>query len=141
MEWSVNWDKPYFTGKEKLLKIKEKGPERRLMGFVASDDAIDIENESPVLVKEKVIGKVTTANYGYTVEESIGYCLIESGHAKNGEKVMVKTGGQTVEVTLCDRVFYDPQRLRINAKMDMGNLKQQNSRAYLEERSCQRQII
>lgn len=37
-----------------------------------------------------------------------------------------------MEVTLCDRVFYDPQRLRINAKMDMGNLKQQNSRAYLE---------
>ncbi|MCB6570405.1 dihydrodipicolinate synthase family protein [Eubacterium limosum] len=132
MEWSVNWDKPHFTGKEKLLKIKENGPARRLMGFVASDDTIDIENESPVWVKEKVIGKVTTANYGYTVEESIGYCLIEAGHAQNGGKAVVKTGGQNVEITLCDRVFYDPQRLRINAKMDMGNLKHQNSRAYLE---------
>ena len=136
MEWSIKWDKPHFIGKEKLTAIRDKGAARRLMGFVAADSDIDIENESPVKVKGRVIGKVTTANYGYTVEKSIGYCLIDAKHAENGSQAVVETEGKEVEITLCDRVFYDPQRLRINAKMDMGNLKLQNTKSYLEGREA-----
>ena len=107
MEWSVAWDKPKFIGKEKLIKVKEEGPERKLIGFVADTSDVDIENDSLVKIKDRVIGRVTTANYGYTVEENIGYCLIESQYAQEGSRVSVVIGDDEIEITLCDRIFYD----------------------------------
>ncbi len=133
MEWSVAWDKPKFIGKEKLIKVKEEGPERKLIGFVADTSDVDIENDSLVKIKDRVIGRVTTANYGYTVEENIGYCLIESQYAQEGSRVSVVIGDDEIEITLCDRVFYDRDRNRINAKSVPMNFNMEDTKSYLRK--------
>ncbi len=137
MEWTVDWDKKTFIGKDELEKVKKSGPARLLMGFVADNPDIDIENQSVVLVDNKKVGVVTTANYGYTVEESIGYCLIDSDYAQIGRKAVIVTGEQKVQVTLCDRVFYDKERVRINAKARPMNLKDHETRSYLRRLKVQ----
>lgn len=114
--WSVKWDKPFFIGQEKLKEIKKKGVTRKLKGFVADTDEIDIENGSPVKLGDQVIGKVTTANYGYSVEKSIGYCLIDAARAENGTRVTIEAPLGAIEATIGDRVFFDPERVRINAE-------------------------
>lgn len=131
MEWSVNWDKAKFIGKEQLLKIKEEGPRRKLMGFVADTDEADIENESLVKVDGKVIGKVTTANYGYTVEKYIGYCLVEAKYAKIGNKASIESDEGKIGITFCDRVFYDRERSRIHAKPASLHIPKENTKEYL----------
>jgi aminomethyltransferase len=116
--WSVKWDKHFFIGQEKLLEIKEKGVSRRLKGFICRDnDEVDIENGSPVLANGRVIGRVTTANYGYTVGGSIGYCLLEVAQAVNGAEVTIASSGRPVTAEICDRVFYDLERIRVNAEI------------------------
>lgn len=132
MERSVKFYKPYFIGQEKLLEIKGEGIKRKLMGFTADEDDIDIENESLVYADGKVIGKVTTANYGYTVEKSIGYCLVDSRYATLDQKAVVVTNGTEAGITLCDRVFYDQGRTRINAKREICDIKIPDTRAYLQ---------
>lgn len=134
MGWSVKWDKD-FIGKKALEKVKTAGITRKLMGFAAENDDIDIENESPVKIKGKVVGKVTTANYGYTVEKSIGFCLLDAKVAEMDTKALVETGGEEVEITLCNRVFYDAERKRVNAVQSVGNLVFESTRDFLENRT------
>ncbi|MCG8637080.1 MAG: dihydrodipicolinate synthase family protein, partial [Desulfobacterales bacterium] len=134
MGWSVKWDKS-FIGKKALEKVKKAGITRKLMGFTAANDEIDIENESEVLVKGKTVGKVTTANYGYAVEKSIGYCLVDVKAAEDGTQAVVKTGGEEVAITLCNRVFYDPERKRVNAVQNIGSLTFESTRDFLENRT------
>ena len=134
MGWSVKWDKK-FIGKKALEKVKKAGITRKLMGFVAANDGIDIENESPVKIKGKVVGKITTANYGYTIGKSIGYCLVDVQAAVIDTKAVVETGGEAVEITLCDRVFYDAERTRGKAVQGMGTLTFEGTRDFLENRT------
>ena len=114
--WSVKWDKPFFVGQKKLLEIKKQGVTRRLKGFVCADDEVDIENNSPVSIGGRVVGRVTTANYGYTVEKSIGYALVEAAQAIDGAEVIITAAGREVKAVLGERVFYDKQRVRVNAE-------------------------
>ena len=134
MGWSVNWDKE-FLGKAALEKVKKVGITRKLMGFIAENGEIDIEMESPVKIKGKVVGKVTTANYGYTVEKSIGYCLLDVKAAEEGATLIVDNGGTDVEITLCNRVFYDSARVRVNAVQKMGDLNFETTRDFLSDRT------
>ena len=134
MGWSVKWDKE-FVGKAALEKVKKDGITRKLMGFTVENDEVDIEMESPVKLKNKVVGKVTTANYGYTVEQSIGYCLLDVKAAEEGAKLVVDNGGQDVEITLCNRVFYDAKRVRVNAVQKMGDISFETTRDFLEDRT------
>ncbi|MDL2226106.1 hypothetical protein LJB86_00400 [Deltaproteobacteria bacterium OttesenSCG-928-M10] len=116
MGWTVKWDKK-FIGRERLLEIKEKGVTRKLKGFICDDDEIDVENGSPVLVDGQVVGKVTTANYGYSVEKSIGYAMLDVKHAENGARITIVTVGKELAATVTDRVFYDKERVRVNAEV------------------------
>jgi aminomethyltransferase len=110
--WSVRWEKPYFVGQEKLKEIKEKGATRKLMGFVAEDDTVKIPLGSQVLINDKVIGKVTSANYGHTIQKSVGLCFVPSEYAKAGQKIVIKTDQILLEATLENKTFYDPKGLR-----------------------------
>ncbi len=115
--WSVQWDKPFFIGQEKLREIRAQGAGRKLKGFVSDDDETDIENGSPISVGGRVVGRVTTANYGYTVEKSIGYGLIDAAHAADGTEITITTSGREVKARICGRVFYDKERARVNAEV------------------------
>lgn len=114
--WSVKWDKPFFVGQKKLMEIKKQGVTRRLKGFVCADDEVDIENNSPISIDGRVVGRVTTANYGYTVEKSIGYGLIEAARADDGTEITITSGGGEVKAVIGGRVFYDKERVRVNAE-------------------------
>ncbi len=132
MDALIKWDKGDFVGKARLEEIRKSGPARLLMGFVAEDDEIDIELESPVKVGKEVVGKVTTANYGYSVELSIGYCLIDSKYAKPGQKLTIVSNGTEVGATVCERVFYDKARVRVNAKAEEVSFTDGSTRLYLD---------
>lgn len=112
--WSIDWSID-FVGKEALEKVKEEGPKRRLRGYTVEDDSIDIQNDDPVKVDGKGVGRVTKAFYGYTVEKNIGYILIDSEYAKIGNKVTIVRGDKEIEATLAKRMFYDPNDSKVRA--------------------------
>lgn len=106
--WAIDWSKD-FIGKEALLKVKEEGPKRALLGFTVEDDEAVIEPGAEVLVDGKVAGKVTVFTYGYTVEKNIGFVLVDVDKAKVGDKAEISGA----EARITERMFYDPENKRI----------------------------
>lgn len=110
--WAVDWSKD-FVGKQELVKVKEKGVKRLLLGFTVDDDAAEIEVGSTVKIKGKEAGTVTMFTYGYTVEKNIGFALVDTAKAKIGDKAVIGD----VQVTLTDRIFYDLEGNRVKGKI------------------------
>lgn len=106
--WTIDWNKE-FIGKAALLKVKESGAKRALLGFTVEDDAAEIEIGSAVMVNGVNAGKVTMYTYGYTVEKNIGFALVDTDKAKAGDQARI--GG--VDATITERIFYDPENKRI----------------------------
>ena len=107
-DWTIDWNKE-FVGKAALLKVKEEGAKRALLGFTVDDDAAEVAVGAEVKVNGQVAGKVTMFTYGYTVEKNIGFALLDVDKAKVGDKADI--GG--VEAVITERMFYDPENKRI----------------------------
>lgn len=107
-DWTIDWDKD-FIGKEALEKVKAEGAKRMLLGFTVEDDKAEISEGAEVLKDDKVVGKVTTYTYGYTVEKNIGFALVDKKLADVGDEVEI----DGVKATLTERSFYDPDNKNI----------------------------
>lgn len=106
--WTIDWNKE-FIGKEALLKVKETGAKRALLGFTVDDDAAEVEVGAAVTVNGVEAGKVTMFTYGYTVEKNIGFALLDVDKAKVGDKAKIGD----VAAVITERIFYDPENKRI----------------------------
>lgn len=107
-DWTIDWNKE-FVGKAALLKVKEEGAKRALLGFTVDDDAAEVAVGAEVKVNGQVAGKVTMFTYGYTVEKNIGFALLDVDKAKVGDKADI----DGVEAAITERMFYDPENKRI----------------------------
>lgn len=107
-DWTIDWNKE-FVGKAALLKVKEEGAKRALLGFTVDDDAAEVAVGAEVKVNGQVAGKVTMFTYGYTVEKNIGFALLDVDKAKVGDKADI----DGVEAVITERMFYDPENKRI----------------------------
>ena len=96
LDKNIKWDKD-FIGKEALLKVKENGPAREMVGFeVLADDfyirakqyggpgeAVFIDSE------EEEVGRVSKMVYSYVKEVNNGYILAKKGALKVGDKMKI----------------------------------------------------
>jgi glycine cleavage system aminomethyltransferase T len=96
----VKLDKQNFIGKEALLQIKDRGISRKLCWMTLDTPEAVVMGKEPILDGEKVLGYVTSANYGYTVGKCIvmGYVPIE--YSKEGTKVDVYYFGKRCSATV-----------------------------------------
>ena len=103
---NINWDKE-FIGKEALLKVKEEGPARELVGFTADSDDVHINSKerggpgNALMIDGEEVGRATKWTYSYVLEKNIGYALIDKSLAKIGDRVMINDN----PATLTEKVF------------------------------------
>ena len=106
LDRGIGWDKE-FIGKEALLKVREEGPKRSLLGFTVEEDDIFIPAKNiggpgtPVLFQGEEAGRVTKVTYSYCMEKNIGYALVDNSKVKIGDSVML----HGFEAVLTDKVF------------------------------------
>lgn len=100
--WSIDWDSD-FVGKEAVLKSKEEGPARSLVGFMVEDDEAEVELEAEITKNGEVVGRVTNYTYGFTAGKNIGFAVIENAKVAMGDQVMIGD----VEATLTSDVFVE----------------------------------
>jgi len=104
LEKNINWDKD-FIGKAALLKVKEEGPKREIVGFETLEDDIYIRAKQyggpgePVYIdgEEEEVGRVSKMVYSYVKEVNNGYILAKKGALKVGDKL--KIHGYDVVIT------------------------------------------
>ena len=89
LAWMVNLDKEFFTGKEALIKQKNKGVEKKLIG-------LDVQGDKPAVGSvlydgsKKEIGIVTTAMWSPTLKSNIAMGYVDKEYIKLGSKILAE---------------------------------------------------
>lgn len=95
LEKGINWDKD-FIGKEALLKVKENGPAREMVGYILDEADVRIHARDlggqgdKVTLAGKLVGYVDKINYSYILDKAVGYIIAFKGAVKPGDKVLIK---------------------------------------------------
>ena len=96
LEKNINWDKD-FIGKDALLKVKEEGPAREMVGFEVPEADIYIRAKQyggpgePVYIdgEEEEVGRVSKLVYSYVKETNIGYILAVKDKLHVGDRIQI----------------------------------------------------
>ncbi len=111
--FAVKLDKATFLGREALLRRQE--PEVRLCCLTLADPRSVALGSEPVRVGERLVGRVTSGGYGYTVGHSIAYAYLPVADAAAGTPVAVEIFGDSVEGVVAAEPLLDPRGERIRA--------------------------
>ena len=111
--FTVHLDKGPFIGREALLRIKEQGPARRLCCLTLDDPTTLVMGKEPIRAGRRVLGYVTSANYGYTVRKSIAYGYLPIEYAAEGTRVEIEYFGRCSPATVSSEPLYDPKMTRL----------------------------
>lgn len=101
--WLTRLDTGDFIGRDALLKIKETGPARRLVGFVSTERGIPRQGSEIQSEDGKVIGSVTSGSQSPVLSKGIGlgYVLNKPEFTAVGTPVRIASRGRSflAEVT------------------------------------------
>ncbi len=109
----VKMDKGEFQGRDALVRQKTEGLKRKLCCLVLAEPTrVAIGNE-PVFEDERVVSRVTSGGYGYTVGESIAYAYLPTSLAVVGTELAIEVDGARIAATVQRDPRYDPTNSRI----------------------------
>ena len=100
----VKLDNDQFIGKDALVKIKEDGLKRKLVGLEISKGIAREGYE--VLANNQVIGHITTGYKSPTVGKSVALALIDRSYGDMGNQLMVQVRKKQVPATIVSKRFY-----------------------------------
>lgn len=111
--FAVRLNKGDFIGRNALLQIKEQGVAKKLTCLTFDDPSVAVLGKEPIFVDGRVAGFVTSANYGYTVKQSIVYGYLPLDKATEGTQVEMQYFGNRYPATVRKEPLYDPEMTRI----------------------------
>ena len=106
--WVVKFKQGDFLGRDRLLQVKEKGPERKWVGFKMLGRGIPRPGY-PLRVGEEEVGKVTSGTHSPCLREGIGVGYVPTAHAAPGTELEVMVRDKAVGAVVCETPFYQPR--------------------------------
>jgi aminomethyltransferase len=103
--WTIKFDKGNFIGRDALLKIKEQGLERKLVGIELVDRGVCRVGHI-IYMNEHPIGSITSGGPSPTLHKNIGMGYVVAAHANVGESVEVDIRGKHVAARVAALPFY-----------------------------------
>ena len=101
--WTCKLDKE-FLGRDRIAKVKESGPTRRIVGLVANGGVA--RHGHPVAKDGAVVGVVTSGTFGPTVEKNIALAYVPAELAKVGTELAARIREKDVPATVVKVPFY-----------------------------------
>ena len=112
--WSVKLDTD-FIGRDALADLKQRGPAKRLMGFIMDGKDKVAPAGGQVLADGASAGQVTAATYSPVLDRSLGLAYIDAAYAEEGAEVTIPVDGVPAAAKLCSKTMYDPENIRLKA--------------------------
>jgi aminomethyltransferase len=103
--WAMKPTAKDFIGRDAMLKVKEAGLKRQLVGFKMLEKGIPRQGYSLFSFDNKEIGKVTSGTHSPTLDEPIGIGYIASEFAAEGSEFAVDIRGRKVKAKVCKTPF------------------------------------
>jgi glycine cleavage system aminomethyltransferase T len=113
--FAVRLNKGEFIGRDALVQIKADGIQSKLCCMTLDDPNHVVMGKEPILDGERVLGYVTSANFGYSVGESIVYGYLPLTHADPGTVVEVEYLGQRIPAAVMREPRFDPENARLRS--------------------------
>jgi aminomethyltransferase len=101
----VKFEKEEFIGRDALLKQKQEGVKRRLVGFEMSSREI-ARDHYPVFVDGHEAGHVTSGSPSITLKKNIGLAYLPADHASIGMTFEVMVRSKLAEAKVVKTPFY-----------------------------------
>jgi aminomethyltransferase len=105
LSWLVKLGKDDFLGKAALVREKERGVARTLVGFELMGRQIARQGFS-ILRKGSAIGKVTSGTFAPTLRKSLALALVSSEAKPDGGGFAIDVRGKAVEAKMVTVPFY-----------------------------------
>ena len=103
--WIVKLDKGEFVGREPLLRQKQSGVARRLVGFEMRGRGIGRDGYE-VYLDGAAAGWVTSGSPSPTLNKNIGLCYLPTAQARPGVAIQVMIRNQPVDAVTVETPFY-----------------------------------
>jgi len=104
--WIVKFDKGDFIGRAALLKQKEQGVPRSLVGFILDEAGIVRQGDAVKAVSGEDIGSATSGTKTPTVNQALGMALVSSKYAALDTKVSFVVRGRAIAGHVVQLPFY-----------------------------------
>lgn len=106
--WLVKLDKGDFIGREALQAIKEEGPSRTLIGFVATERGIPRKDHRIQSPDGDDIGLVTSGSQSPILETGIGlgYVSNDPAYTEEGQPLQVASERRSFDVEVAEPPFH-----------------------------------
>lgn len=111
---------PPFIGRDAILKQKENGDwkRKRLVQFLLDDREAMLYHYEPILRNGKIIGYLTSSNYGHTLGASVGLGYVRESDGVtqdflDSSVIEIDIGGKHIPATASLTALYDPPATRM----------------------------
>jgi 4-methylaminobutanoate oxidase (formaldehyde-forming) len=112
----VDLDKGDFVGREALLKTKEQAPKRKLCTLLLDgEDYAMIYGGEAIYSAGKVVSRVRSGGYGFTLKRNIAYAYLPPELAVAGSHLDVEIFDQTIRAEVVKTVLFDPKGEKLRA--------------------------
>ncbi len=103
--WIVKPDKGDFVGRDALVRQREEGVSRRLVGFEMRERGIP-RHGYPIRIEGAPFGEVTSGGYAPFLKKSIGLAYLPAGRDQPGQAFEVVIRGRPVAAEVVPTPFY-----------------------------------
>jgi aminomethyltransferase len=104
--WIIKLQKGDFLGREALVKVKEQGLTRKLVGFRMAEKRDIARDGMPVLVNGEKAGFVTSGAPSTTCGFNLGLCYVPLAQAEVGSKIQIEIRGKACDAEVVPTPFY-----------------------------------
>lgn len=112
----VHLEKGDFIGREALLRIKAEGVRRKLTTVTLTEppgDDVALYGGEAVSAGGRVVGRLRSGGYGYTVAKNIGLVYLPLELTEAGTPLEVEVFGERFSAEVAADVLYDPRGIRL----------------------------
>ena len=94
-----------FLGKDNLIKIKNSGIEKKLMGVKINLDKINLRSAINLTIDDKIIGEIRSAVFSPTFNKVIGIAMINKPYFTNKGNFDILIDSKKYDGEICDIPF------------------------------------
>ena len=112
----VKLDKGEFTGHEGLLAWQQRGFENSFVTLaVDGPEDADALGNNPLFSDGDMVGRATSGNYGFRLEQSLALGMVNPSFGEEGTKLEIDILGTRYPCQVIPESPYDPQNQRLRA--------------------------
>jgi aminomethyltransferase len=109
LEWIVKWQKGDFVGREALARQKERGVQRKLVGFEMVDRGI-ARHGYPVFAGGAASDTVTSGSFAPYLRKNIGLAYVPAASSAPGSEIEIEIRGRRAKAVVVPTPFYKRER-------------------------------